>query len=218
MFRTAMLSLRAASPQTLDDYAQGIQTLASIHPSPEDWGLIYAADEVMRHEVWNKIRDEMVLENTWPQKCPWDLVIAKSTYGPGDTKRMHWWYLHVLAPALRGGKNLVRTVEGSSLIPSPDGLFGTTSSTPRLTESTSNAGATGKGGRTRPSRTERRARAAANWTASTASSSGYQGGLVYDNSKGKGNNKGHGKGENKNGKTKDQGKDAGGKGGKAVTK
>ena len=91
--------------------------------------MIFAADEIMRSEVWDDIRDELVAENKWPETHPWNLVIKMSTFGNGDSKRSHWWYLHVLAPAQKGGKELVKSLEGTSLVPSPDGMFGGTVST-----------------------------------------------------------------------------------------
>ena len=127
VFRTAMLSLKAASPQVLDDYQRGIFSLVQIHP--EAWGLVYAADEVMRSEVWDDMRDELVTEGRWPSMHPWNLVIKLSTFGCASGKRSHWWYLHVLAPAQKGGKELIKSLEGTSLVPSPDGMFGGTVST-----------------------------------------------------------------------------------------
>ena len=126
VFRTAMLSLKAASPQVLDDYSRGLRNLCQIHP--EAWGLIYAADEIMRGEVWDDMRDELLNESRWPEACPWNEVIKLSTFGSGDAKRNHWWFLHVQAPAQRGGKDLVKTLDGTSLLPSPDGLFGISAS------------------------------------------------------------------------------------------
>ena len=208
VFRTVMLSLKAASPQTLDDYANGIQMLCNIHPSTDDWGLIYAADEVMRHEIWDKIRDEMVLENAWPEITPWDAVIKKSVYGSGDSKRMHWWYLHVLAPAQRGGKNLLKVVEGTSLIPAPDGLFGNTASSSRPPAGSTAAPAastSGKGSRGRPSRQQRRNRTADQ--AAPPSGKGYQNYMDSDNFKGKAKGAKKGKDFQNNGKGKKGGKD-----------
>ena len=196
VFRTAMLSIKAAAPQTLDDYANGIQMLCNIHPSADDWGLIYAADEVMRHEIWNKIRDEMVLDKEWPEVTPWDAVIKKSCYGSGDPKRMHWWFLHVLAPAQRGGKNLVKAVEGTSLIPAPDGLFGNTASSSRGPAALTmgpGAGAAGGKGSARPSRNQRRTKANKG-----ANTQGYGKGSAngnYESDGGKGKSKGHSKGK-----------------------
>ena len=197
VFRTAMLSLKEASPQTLDDYAHGIQTLVNIHPSADDWGLIYAADEVMRHEVWGKIKDEMVLDGEWPEVCPWNEVIKRSVYGSGDTKRMHWWFLHVLAPSQHGGKALVRSVEGTSLIPSPDGLFGNTAVQSRSVGASSGEVNVGeKGGRKRLTRTERRQKALSSMWQDSSFASG-SGGYQADKGKGKNFSKGNGKGKSK---------------------
>ena len=150
VFRTAMLSLQEASPQVLDDYQRGIRSLVQIYP--DSWGLIFAADEIMRNEVWDEIRDELLLEDKWPAERPWNLVIKLSTFGSGDQKRNHWWYLHVQAPALRGGKDLVKTLEGTSMLPAPDGMFGATSSVLVSASTTTPAasGPTGSGKKQRP--------------------------------------------------------------------
>ena len=171
----------------------------------------------MRHEIWDKIKDEMVIEGCWPEKVPWDTVIAKSVYGSGDQKRMHWWFLHVLAPASRGGKNLVKAVEGTSLIPAPDGLFGNTASATRAPAPQTQENAQK---RSRIGRAERRARAAANWWQESGAWNGGSSGDQASSGKGKSqNNKGQGKGKNKSGKKggKDFGKDQA-KGGKTSQK
>ena len=157
VFRTAMLSLNEASPQVLDDYQRGICSLVQIHP--EAWGLIFAADEIMRSEIWDDMRDELVTDGRWPDSHPWNLVIKLSTFGSGDTKRSHWWYLHVLAPAQRGGKELLKSLEGTSLVPSPDGLFGGTVSTSVSPSATSTPQQSGP----LKARPNRRARAARAW-------------------------------------------------------
>ena len=122
VFRTAMISLQEASPQVLDDYQRGIRNLVQIHP--DVWDLIFAADEIMRGEVWDEMKDELMTEGKLPKDQPWNTIIRMSTFGSGDAKRGHWWYLHVQAPAQRGGKDLVKAIEGTTLLPSPDGLFG----------------------------------------------------------------------------------------------
>ena len=123
VFRTAMISLRAAAPQTLDDYFRGIEQLTILFPNA--WGLIFCADELMRSEVWDKIREEMEDDRAWPEKLPWDVVIKMSCYGRGDADRQHWWFTHVVAPASSGGggRGTVAKLEGSSNLPSTDGLY-----------------------------------------------------------------------------------------------
>ena len=215
VFRTAMLSLQEASPQVLDDYQRGIRSLVQIHP--DAWGLIFAADEIMRSEVWDEIRDELLLDGSWPTERPWNTVIKLSTFGSGDAKRNHWWYLHVQAPAQRGGKDLVKVLEGTTLLPSTDGMFGPTST---VSVSSNAAGppattaAVGK--KSRPNMRQRHLKSGGasqkydNADFSQASSSGWNPGPT---GKGKGwQPKGKGKGD-KNGQHS-----KGKKGGKTATK
>ena len=119
-----MVSLKAAAPQTLDDYNRGIEQLTTLYPHA--WGLIFCADELMRSEMWDKIREELEDEEEWPETVPWNKVIQMSTYGRGDAERQHWWFTHVVAPATQGGggKSTVAVLEGSSNLPAEDGLFG----------------------------------------------------------------------------------------------
>ena len=122
VFRTAMLSLKAAAPQTLANYYRGIEQLVTLYPNC--WGLVFCADELMRSEGWDKIREELEDDEEWPEELPWDLVIRQSSYGKGDAERQHWWFTHVVAPATQGGgKPMVAQLEGSTNLPSEDGLF-----------------------------------------------------------------------------------------------
>ena len=126
VFRAAMISLDAATPQVLDDYYGGIEQLTMLFPN--QWGLIYMADELIRSEVWGDMREEIEDSGELVEKGLWNKIIAKSTYGKADPDRAHWWYLHVTAPATTGqGKAMVSNIEGTSLLPASDGLFGTAS-------------------------------------------------------------------------------------------
>ena len=123
LFRVAMVSLLAASPQVLDDYANGIRELVTLYPS--SWGLIWAADETMRSEQWAVLKEELVDAKTWPADRPWDEVLARTTFGKGDPARLHFWNLHVVYPATHtgGGLRTVQALEGTKYIPTVDGLF-----------------------------------------------------------------------------------------------
>ena len=124
VFRTAMISLKAAAPQTLDDYFRGIEQLTVLYPHA--WGLIFCADELMRSEGWDKIREELEDDREWPENLPWNKVIQMSTYGRGDPDRQHWWFTHVIAPATTGGggRATVAQLDGCAHLPAEDGLFG----------------------------------------------------------------------------------------------
>ena len=123
LFRVAMVSLLAASPQVLDDYASGIRELVTLYPS--SWGLVWAADEIMRSEQWGQLKEELVDAKAWPEDRPWDEVIARTTFGKGDITRQHYWNTHVVYPATQsgGGLRTVQALEGTKHIPSVDGLY-----------------------------------------------------------------------------------------------
>ena len=57
VFRAAMIMLEAASPATLDRYADGIRDLSRIHP--QAWGIIFVADELNRYERWDTIMEDL---------------------------------------------------------------------------------------------------------------------------------------------------------------
>ena len=123
VFRTAMVCLKAAAPQTLDDYFRGVEQLTILYPHA--WGLVFCADELMRSEGWDKIREELEDDQERPETLSWDAVIRMSTYGRGDAERQHWRFTHVVAPATSGGggRTTVALLDGSSALPSEDGLF-----------------------------------------------------------------------------------------------
>ena len=126
VFRSAMLCLKAASPQTLDNYYRGVEQLTIMYPNA--WGLIFCADELMRSEGWDKLREELEDEDEWPTQLPWDTVIRMSTYGKGDPDQQHWWFTHVVALATQGGggRSVVVAMENSTNLPAQDGLYGNT--------------------------------------------------------------------------------------------
>ena len=76
------------------------------------------ADEVVRHERWERLRDEYKKNPppTEDPKSPWTAVIANSAFGVGTID--HWWKLHVEHPAhceteVRGsGRQVVDVTEG----------------------------------------------------------------------------------------------------------
>ena len=202
LFKVTMISLLAASPQRLDDYANGVRELNTLYPN--SWGLVFAADELMRSEQWQLIRDELLDAKSWPESRPWDDVLLKATFGKGDVERQHWWNTHVVYPASStgGGLKAVQAIEGSPYVPTPDGLF-------------TNAGSThvgsGKGAASRNEAESHRAnRRPRNGKARDVP---YQVNY-YDHPKGKHKGTGKGKGH-KSGKNKDnKGKAKGEKGSK----
>ena len=58
VFRSAMVMLKAAAPQTLDNYHNGIRELSTLY-GPAAWGIISLADEVNRSERWANLADDL---------------------------------------------------------------------------------------------------------------------------------------------------------------
>ena len=94
VFRTAMVSLDAATPGALDFYQEGIRVLAETYPHA--WGIIARADEAMRSEQWELLHEE--LWPTAPVRGIWSAILKASAYGEGS-RRQHWWFSHVIAVA-----------------------------------------------------------------------------------------------------------------------
>ena len=124
VFRATMISLSEASPATLDDYERGMAQLHSLNPN--QWGILFAADETLRSEVWQKVQQDMQDKGTWPAVRPWDQVIKVTTYGgPESTYALqHWWSIHVLFPCQQAKPlAFLQGVEGTNLIPMPNGMM-----------------------------------------------------------------------------------------------
>ena len=222
LFRVSMVSLLAASPQVLGDYAGGIKELITLYPS--SWGLIWAADETMRSEQWAQLKEELVDAKSWPADRPWDEVIGRTTFGKGDPARLHFWNLHVVYPATQtgGGLRTVQALEGTKYIPSVDGLFTGVGSSSSAAASSTPGGQSQeqqRGGKKRRNNTNRRA--------GRGPVGGSNGGTQYqstthvgdnvdyrnfngggDGKSGKGKNGGKGKGKSNKGKAGKGGKPA----------
>ena len=91
-----MVSLRGATPASLDAYEEGIRQLAEAYPGC--WGLIVRADETMRSEEWEV--DQMRLVSLGVAASDWSLCIAQSAYGAEVGSKTHWWFARVVSPAL----------------------------------------------------------------------------------------------------------------------
>ena len=58
LFSTAMVSLNAARPGSLNAYHEGIKTL--LRRFPAKWSTIVAMDLVVRSERWGRLQEEIV--------------------------------------------------------------------------------------------------------------------------------------------------------------
>merc|ERR1712194_735835 len=134
VFRATMISLSVVSPATLDDYARGLAQLVALHP--QQWGIIFCAEEILRSEMWQKVAEDLQDKGTWPADGvsgrPWGHVLRVTTFGgPDSTYAMqHWWSTHVLFPCqtARSPMAFLQGVEGTSLLPMPGGMTVTTAS------------------------------------------------------------------------------------------
>jgi hypothetical protein len=104
VFRTALLMLHGAKPGQLDAYEERVRGLAEIFP--DNWGILMAADDLMRSERWEEIRRRFDSARAWNGQqgphdagaldpaAPWGTVIKASA------EDRDWWYEHVNQPAL----------------------------------------------------------------------------------------------------------------------
>jgi len=114
VFRAAMIMANGASPSTLDRYARGIEELVTLFPNA--WGIISLADETMRSERWDILKETNGTHGTWEE------VLADSAFG-FDNRCSHWWFMHVLGPLTCSSRQsaaaTVESVEG--LVPGGNG-------------------------------------------------------------------------------------------------
>jgi len=96
-----MIMLKAARPATLDAYEEGIREL-TVH-FPAGWGTIAVADETMRAEQWDIIREQTSSNApaAYDPDLPWDFVIGQSTYGVPGALKAHWWESRVVLPLVK---------------------------------------------------------------------------------------------------------------------
>jgi hypothetical protein len=125
VFRALMICTVTVSSSTLDRYSQGIQQLA--HQHPNHWGIIYCADEIMRGEIWTSTAENLFDLGRMPADMPWDLVLRLTSFGGSEctAQSSHWWKRHVEWPCQRteaGARQYLQEVEGTHLLPFPEGF------------------------------------------------------------------------------------------------
>ena len=132
VFRGAMVSLLAATPQTLDHYEAGIERLVKMYP--KHWGVVFCADQTCRQEMWEELSEELEEAEDWTtdEDGAWDKVIRLSTYGGSysNTKMLHWWNHHVVFPLQTPSSAVafLQDLEGTNLLPFPTGMLSTSAS------------------------------------------------------------------------------------------
>ena len=90
VLRTAMLLLGACKPGALDAYEELIRSFASRYPTR--WGVIAHADDIMRSEMWDRLKGDVLAEvrdgvyrGAFDPARVWEAVIWRSVKGKD------WW-------------------------------------------------------------------------------------------------------------------------------
>ena len=118
VFRTGMLMLKGSLAGPMDEYEEGIRMMAFTFP--DHWGTIAVADDLMRSEPWEKLRQRIekmlsrgLYTEPWDPDRPWESVIRESANG---TSRMadSWWFEHVKQSCLRECGRPTLTVAGTA--------------------------------------------------------------------------------------------------------
>jgi hypothetical protein len=101
VFRSSMIMLSAASPGALGDYQEGIRHLCEFFPN--SWGAIATADEKMRWEHRDRLRETFTSNPPAPltgarynPTMPWDFIIGASAWGPPQQPTAYWWDCQVV--------------------------------------------------------------------------------------------------------------------------
>ncbi|CAK0909902.1 unnamed protein product, partial [Prorocentrum cordatum] len=104
MLKACLLMLKACQPGPLDGYEEGIRLLA--HTFPQHWVVVRRADDTMRAERWERIRQDIEAKvearkysEPFDPERPWEAVVREAAYGE-NSKRSGWWYENVDKPRL----------------------------------------------------------------------------------------------------------------------
>merc|ERR1712194_834108 len=133
-FRALMISTVTVSSSTLDNFSRGVEQL--VHQHPNHWGVIFCADEIMRSEIWTSTAEDLYDSGNLPDEMPWGLIIRLTSFGGAEctTQANHWWTRHVLWPCQKtesSARSYLQEVEGTHLLPFPEGYSAIEGSTPR---------------------------------------------------------------------------------------
>ena len=200
-----MVSLLEVTPSTLDSYQRGIGRLVQMYP--QQWGVIFCADELLRSEMWSDIAEDLIDRGVFPELRPWDEVLRISTFGGAETTHAMtaWWNEHVVYPCQQASSpiNFVQKVEGTRLLPLPGGMtfVGGADQAPPNKRGRSHNGSSNRNSHESPASSS-----FAPWSQPEAKGHGK-----HQKNQGKGHDKGN-KGQDKGGKNKSH------KGGKGSSK
>jgi hypothetical protein len=134
VFKATMISLQCLPTAVIDAYEAGIAALVMMFP--QDWGAVFAADEIMRGEMWRRTAerfgDRQVSGAGWPDHVGvadrWAHVVKITTFGGDElsTQYDHWWRMHVIYPCQSHSATIpfIQAVEGTQLVPAPGGFVG----------------------------------------------------------------------------------------------
>ena len=106
VYKVALCALDVATPQAMDDYADGIRQLVTLFPTHRysaAWATILMADIEMRSKQWWRIlaglRKTPAPAGKDDPERQWNTVLRMSCFGKAmDPERMHWWNTHVIYP------------------------------------------------------------------------------------------------------------------------
>ena len=210
VFKATMISLQCLPIAVIDAYEAGIASLVMMFP--HEWGAIFAADQIMRGEMWRRHSERLTDMKLWPAHVQvatrWEHIFKITSFDGNElsTQFDHWWRMHVIYPCQAHTPTMpfIQAVEGTPLLPAPGGFTGQVH-TGR--SSSSNQGRGQGGGQQRSNGNKRR---------KTHQEAGHQPQQNWPKQwKAKPwNNDKPGKGQGKEGKGKGQGKDGKPKGGK----
>jgi hypothetical protein len=130
VFKATMISLQCLPTAVIDGYEAGITSLVMMFP--QEWGAIFAADEIMRGEMWRRTAERLSDRQLWPEHVDvakrWEHVVKITTFGGDElsTQFDHWWRMHVIYPCQSHSATIpfIQAVEGTQLVPAPGGFVG----------------------------------------------------------------------------------------------
>ena len=128
VFKSTMISLQCVAVAVIDAYEAGIAALVMMFP--QEWGAIFAADQMMRGEVWKRTAERLSDRKLWPTHVKnherWSHIFKVTSFGGDELANQfdHWWRMHVIYPCQSHKPTMpfIQAVEGTPLVPAPGGF------------------------------------------------------------------------------------------------